>query len=71
MVPEKRIVITGMGINTPLGDNLDDYYNNLINGKSGISIMNSIDTSMIRCKIGGDLGDYDIKAKLDKLKNIG
>lgn len=70
MIQKKRIVITGMGINTPLGDNLDDYYNNLINGKSAISTMNSIDTSMIRCKIGGDLGDYDVRAKLDKLKSI-
>ncbi len=68
MIPKKRIVITGMGINTPLGDNINDYYNNLINGKSGISLMKSIDTSMIRCKIGGDLGGYDIKAKLEKLK---
>lgn len=69
MTPKKRIVITGMGINTPLGDNIDDYYKNLINGKSAISLMKSIDTSMIRCKIGGDLGGYDIKAKLEKLKN--
>ncbi len=69
MTPKKRIVITGMGINTPLGDNIDDYYKNLINGKSAISLMKSIDTSMIRCKIGGDLGGYDIKAKLEILKN--
>lgn len=69
MAPKKRIVITGMGINTPLGDNINDYYKNLINGKSAISLMKSIDTSMIRCKIGGDLGGYDIKAKLEILKN--
>src|SRR5690606_38540268 len=33
----KRIVVTGMGINTPIGDNLDDFYSNLIAGKSAIS----------------------------------
>ena len=69
-MPKKRIVITGMGINTPIGDNINDFYKNLIAGKSGISKMTSIDTSRIRCKIGGDLGHYDIKAKIEKLKEI-
>ncbi|MCK4799203.1 MAG: beta-ketoacyl-[acyl-carrier-protein] synthase family protein [Spirochaetes bacterium] len=69
MSQKKRIVITGIGLNTPLGDNTDDFYNNLMAGKSGIKLMKSLDTSMIRCKIGGDLGDYDIKAKLEKLKS--
>lgn len=68
MAQNKRIVITGIGINTPIGDNLDDFYENLIAGKSGIGLMKSLDTSKIRCKIGGDLGDYDIKAKIAKLK---
>lgn len=66
---KKRIVITGMGVVSPIGDTLDDYYNNLINGKSGIKKMASIDTSRIRCKIGGDLGDYDVKGKLEELKD--
>jgi len=67
---KKRIVITGMGVNTPLGDNSVDFYNNLIAGKSGIKLMKRTDTSRIRCKIGGDLGDYDFSGKLDKLKAI-
>lgn len=67
---DKRIVITGMGTINPNGDNLEDYYNNLIAGKSGIKLMESIDTSRIRSKIGGDLGDYDFKARLAKLKEV-
>lgn len=70
MSQKKRIVITGMGINTPLGDTPQKFYDNLIAGKSGISKMKSLDTSKIRCKIGGDLGDYDIKARLKELKEI-
>jgi len=69
MSQKKRIVITGMGLQTPLGDNQEDFFNNLIAGKSGIKKMESVDTSMIRCKIGGDLGDYDVKSKLDSLKD--
>ncbi len=65
---KKRIVITGMGIVSPIGDTLEEFYKNLINGKSGIKIMTSIDTSRIRSKIGGDLGDYDIKGKLEEFK---
>lgn len=65
---KKRIVITGIGINSPLGDNINDFYTNLIAGKSGIKKMKSIDTTRIRCKVGGDLGDYDFKEKLDKFK---
>jgi 3-oxoacyl-(acyl-carrier-protein) synthase len=65
---KKRIVITGMGINCPLGDTPEEFYRNLIQGKSGLSLMKSIDTSRIRCKIGGDLGDYNFKNKLENIK---
>lgn len=69
MSNKKRIVITGMGILTPIGDNLDDYYNNLVAGKSALTKWRTLDTSKIRCKVGGDLGDYDYKACLKKMEN--
>jgi 3-oxoacyl-(acyl-carrier-protein) synthase len=50
-----------MGIMTPIGDNLDDYYNNLVAGNSAITNWRTLDTSQIRCKVGGDMGDYDYK----------
>jgi 3-oxoacyl-(acyl-carrier-protein) synthase len=65
---EKRIVVTGMGIMTPIGDNTDDYYNNLVAGKSAVTRWRSIDTEKVRCKIGGDMGDYDYKAYINKIK---
>ena len=68
MSEKKRVVVTGMGIMTPIGDNLDDYYNNLIAGKSAITKWRSLDVSQIRCKVGGDLGDYDYKAYMEKIK---
>ncbi|MBN1898443.1 MAG: beta-ketoacyl-[acyl-carrier-protein] synthase family protein [Spirochaetes bacterium] len=63
-----RVVITGLSTINPLGDNLEDYYTNLINGKSGIKRWTSIDLSRVECKIGGDLGDYDIKEALERLR---
>lgn len=59
MKTPKRVVVTGMGIMTPIGDNLNDYFTNLIAGKSAISRWKNLDVSTIRCKIGGDLSDFD------------
>ena len=61
-----RVVITGLGTINPLGDTLDGYYENLIAGKSGIKRWESIDLEGVECKVGGDLGDYDWKSKLDE-----
>jgi 3-oxoacyl-(acyl-carrier-protein) synthase len=61
-----------MGTINPLGDTLDEYYQNLISGKSGIRRWKSLDMSNIECKIGGDLGDYDCLAALERFKdNLG
>ncbi len=68
MASEKRVVITGMDTINPLGDTLDEYYNNLIAGKSGLKRWESLDVSNIECKIGGDLGDYDFKEGLERLR---
>lgn len=65
---ERRVVITGMATVNPLGDNLNDYYNNLIAGKSGVKVFKSLDLSRVECKIGGDLADYDYMAALEKYK---
>jgi 3-oxoacyl-(acyl-carrier-protein) synthase len=65
---KKRIVITGMGIISLLGETKEDYIANLLNGKSGIRTIESFDTSMIECKIGGDMGNYDYKSKMQSYK---
>jgi 3-oxoacyl-(acyl-carrier-protein) synthase len=61
-----RVVITGLGTINPLGDTLEGYYENLIAGKSGVKRWKSIDLTGVECTVGGDLGDYDWKAKLDE-----
>ena len=66
---KRRVVITGMGTINPLGDTLEEYYQNLINGKSGIRRWKSLDMTNIECKIGGDLGDYDCLASLERYKD--
>jgi 3-oxoacyl-(acyl-carrier-protein) synthase len=67
---KRRIVITGMGINTALGDNLDAFFGNLIEGKSGIRKWSCVDTSGIYSKVGGDLSHYDFAAKQKSLSSL-
>ncbi|MFP4383074.1 MAG: beta-ketoacyl-[acyl-carrier-protein] synthase family protein [Spirochaetia bacterium] len=66
----RRVVITGMGTINPLGDTLEEYYHNLIAGKSGIKRWESIDMTGVECKVGGDLGNYDFQKKLDTFRDI-
>jgi len=64
----KRVVITGMAINTPIGDTLDTFYDNLIAGKSAISKWKFFDSGPVLSKLGGDLSEYDVKGKLASLR---
>lgn len=67
-MPHKRIAVTGMAINTPLGDSLDEFLAGLLAGKSAISRWKKLDVSRIYTKIGGDMSQYDISAKLAALE---
>lgn len=48
-----RVVITGLGVVSPLGRELDSFWSNLINQKSGIGPLNSLPLDAIPCKFGG------------------
>ncbi|WP_317897855.1 beta-ketoacyl-[acyl-carrier-protein] synthase family protein [Aurantibacillus circumpalustris] len=65
---QKRVVITGMSINTPIGDTLDEFINNMMDGKSAVTKWDTLDTSKIYAKVGGDLGNYDVVAKIKSYK---
>lgn len=65
---QKRVVITGMSINTPIGDTLDEFINNMMDGKSAVTKWDTLDTSRIYAKVGGDLGNYDVLAKIKTYK---
>lgn len=67
--PARRVVVTGMGINTPLGDELDVYYDKLIAGTSAITKWKFFDHPGVYSRVGGDLSEYDVKAKLGRLRD--
>ena len=54
-----RVVITGMGALTPLGQSVDEYWNGLVEGRSGIGPITLCDASEYPCKIAGEVSDFD------------
>ncbi len=56
---ERRVVITGMGVLTPLGCDLEVFWKNLLDGKSGIAPVTRFDTTNFDCKIGGEVKDFN------------
>jgi len=52
---KRRVVITGMGAVTPIGNDIDKSWNNLIQGKSGIKKISNFDASEVSCKIGAEV----------------
>ncbi len=53
----KRVVITGIGVVSPLGCKKEDFWNGLIEGKSGIAPIASLDLTNYKCKLGGEVRD--------------
>ncbi|MGO9529036.1 MAG: beta-ketoacyl-ACP synthase II [Verrucomicrobiia bacterium] len=55
---ERRVVITGIGVLTPLGSELEVFWQNLLAGKSGIGPVTRFDTTAYDCKIGGEVRGF-------------
>ncbi len=55
----KRVVITGLGVLTPLGNNLDDYWNGLINGESGSAPITRFDASKFKTQFACEVKGFD------------
>uniref|UniRef100_I1QC64 beta-ketoacyl-[acyl-carrier-protein] synthase I n=1 Tax=Oryza glaberrima TaxID=4538 RepID=I1QC64_ORYGL len=57
-VKQRRVVITGMGVVTPLGHDPDVFYNNLLDGVSGISEIERFDCSTFPTRIAGEIKSF-------------
>src|SRR6266850_5710021 len=69
-MPERRVVITGMGVVTPVGNGIETFWANLKNGVSGIRAIDAFDTTAYDCKIGGQVRDFDPKPFFKNPKDI-
>ena len=67
---DRKVVITGMGVITPVGNDLDTFWNRLTNGVSGIRQIQHFDVSNYDCRIGGEVRDFDPKPFFKNPKDI-
>lgn len=62
----KRVVVTGLGALTPLGNSVDEYWENLAKGVSGSDHITRFDTSHFKTKFGCEIKNFDISTYIDK-----
>ena len=55
----RRVVVTGMGVVSPLGESVDEYWGKLVRGESGIAPITLADASPFPCQIAGEVKDFD------------
>ena len=55
----RRVVVTGMGAVTPLGNNREAFWEGLVAGRSGVGLITAFDPSQIRAKIAAEVKDFD------------
>jgi 3-oxoacyl-[acyl-carrier-protein] synthase II len=67
---DRRVVITGLGVVTPVGNDLETFWSNLKNGVSGIHTIDAFDTTAYDCKIGGQVRDFDPKLFFKNPKDV-
>lgn len=67
---DRRVVITGMGVVTPIGNDLETFWSNLKNGKSGIRKIQAFDTAGYDCQIAGEVRDFDPRNYFNNPKDI-
>jgi len=63
---KNRVVITGMGAVTPIGNDVNNFWNNIKEGTCGIDVIKSFDISDFKCKLGAEVKDFDVTVALDK-----
>jgi 3-oxoacyl-[acyl-carrier-protein] synthase II len=56
----RRVVVTGLGCVTPVGNSVKESWSNLLSGQSGIDLISKFDTSQFSCKIAGEVKGLDL-----------
>src|SRR5437016_12224424 len=67
---DRRVVITGLGVRRTVKKDLETFWKNLVEGKSGIGRIQAFDTANYDCKIGGEVRDFDPKNFFNNAKDV-
>jgi 3-oxoacyl-[acyl-carrier-protein] synthase II len=62
----RRVVVTGMGALTPIGLTVNEFWNGMMESKSGAAMIKQFDTSKVETKFACELKDFDVSKFLDK-----
>lgn len=62
----RRVVITGIGAVTPVGNDIETMWDSLVNGKNGIDYIKSFDTEKLKVKIAAEVKDFDPTKYIEK-----
>jgi 3-oxoacyl-[acyl-carrier-protein] synthase II len=62
----RRVVVTGMGAVTPLGNDVATFWANLVAGRSGVRTIEAFDPSRLASQVAGEVRDFDASAVLDR-----
>jgi len=65
-VPRRRVVVTGMGVVTPLGNDVAGFWDRLVRGESGVRPITGFDASRVPSRVAGEVQDFDPSAVLDR-----
>lgn len=63
---KRRVVVTGLGAVTPLGNDVDTTWNNLINGVSGVDILTRVNPDDFPAKVAAEVSDFNPEQYMDK-----
>ncbi len=63
---DQRVVVTGMGAITPLGNDVDTFWDGLVSGRSGVSRISSFEPNRVASKVAGEVRDFDPTAVMDR-----
>lgn len=66
MGKNRRVVITGMGAITPIGNSVEEFWNGIKEGKTGFGSITYFDTADYRCKLAAEVKDFDPTQYMDK-----
>jgi 3-oxoacyl-[acyl-carrier-protein] synthase II len=67
---DRRVVITGLGVVTPVGNDIATFWDNLKNGVSGIGMVDALDVSGYDCRIGGQVRNFEPKDFFKNPKDV-
>ena len=61
----RRVVVTGLGCVSPVGNTVDEAWSNILAGKSGIDLISRFDASTFACKIAGEVRNFDLESYIN------